>query len=348
MKKRLFGRASRPRRRGGRPRERRCRGLDPELRLRRARLARRRPATAACRWCSAFPRLEDYVHHSRSHGAIVGRVANRTAGRASRSTARPSSSRRTRGAHHLHGGAIGLGSRIWDMEADSARRDGAPASTASPDGEEGYPGDGRFRRDLPARGAAADLRDGRPARPADADQPRQPQLLQPRRRRDGAGPRALGRRPRLHPARRRADPDRRDPPVEGTRLDFSAEREIGDAGIDHNLVLTPGRDRKRAGGAGECPRTGRQLELWTDEPGLQVFDAAEMTIEGRATTARATGPCRPLPRGAALPGQHAPPGLAEHHPHAGEPVFPAAGGGDRAWIGAGILPRHRSLRDIGC
>ena len=27
-----------------------------------------------------FPRLEDYVRHSRSHGAIVGRVANRTAG----------------------------------------------------------------------------------------------------------------------------------------------------------------------------------------------------------------------------------------------------------------------------
>ena len=27
-----------------------------------------------------FPRLEDYLHHSRSHGAIVGRVANRTAG----------------------------------------------------------------------------------------------------------------------------------------------------------------------------------------------------------------------------------------------------------------------------
>ena len=27
-----------------------------------------------------FPRLEDYLRHSRSHGAIVGRVANRTAG----------------------------------------------------------------------------------------------------------------------------------------------------------------------------------------------------------------------------------------------------------------------------
>ena len=26
-----------------------------------------------------FPRLEDYLRHSRSHGAIVGRVANRTA-----------------------------------------------------------------------------------------------------------------------------------------------------------------------------------------------------------------------------------------------------------------------------
>ena len=54
------------------------RGLDPELGCDRARLADRRPRPAACRWCSAFRRLEDYEQHARSHGALVGRVANRT------------------------------------------------------------------------------------------------------------------------------------------------------------------------------------------------------------------------------------------------------------------------------
>ena len=74
----------------------------------------------------------------------------------------------------------------------------------------------RLRRHLPPRGAAARLRDARRPRPADADQPRQPQLLQPRRRRHGAGPPALGRRRGLHPDRRCTDPERRDPPGRGT------------------------------------------------------------------------------------------------------------------------------------
>ena len=129
-----------------------------------------------------FPRLEDYLHHSRSHGAIVGRVANRTGGRRLHPRRRDlRADRRTTAPNHLHGGATGLGRRIWDMETDSA------ANTLylfyrSPDGEEGYPGDGRLQRRLPPRGAAAHLRDGGRARPADPDQPRQPQLLQPRRR----------------------------------------------------------------------------------------------------------------------------------------------------------------------
>ena len=34
--------------------------------------------------------------------------------------------------------------------------------------------------------------------------------------------------------------------VEGTPLDFREPREIGDADIDHNLVLDPGRRRAQA------------------------------------------------------------------------------------------------------
>ena len=87
-----------------------------------------------------FPRFEDYLQHSRSHGAIVGRDRQPHRGfRASPSTAETYALTANEGPNHLHGGAIGLGKRIWEMEADSA------AGTvhlfyASPDGEEGYPG----------------------------------------------------------------------------------------------------------------------------------------------------------------------------------------------------------------
>ena len=69
-----------------------------------------------------FPRLEDYLQHSRSHGAIVGRVANRTAGlRASRSTGETYAADAERGAAppaRRRGRARQRGSGT--METDSA------------------------------------------------------------------------------------------------------------------------------------------------------------------------------------------------------------------------------------
>jgi aldose 1-epimerase len=73
-------------------------------------------------------------------------------------------------------------------------------------------------------------------------------------------------------------PDGEIRPLADTAFDFSTEREIGDTRLDMNVVLTPGRDRKRPAARAWCPRTEMQLELWTDEPGLQLFDASEMTI----------------------------------------------------------------------
>ena len=67
-------------------------------------------------------------------------------------------------------------------------------------------------------------------------------------------------------------------PVEGTPLDFREPREIGDTELDANLVLDAGRDAGAPAAQVECPRTGAVLELWTAEPGLQVFDAFAMTI----------------------------------------------------------------------
>ena len=89
----------------------------------------------------------------------------------------------------------------------------------------------------------------------------------------------------------------------------------------------------------ECPRTGVRLELWTAEPGLQVFDAprdGDRVARARRAVVRAVR--RALPRGAASSGQRAPSGLAEHHPDAGGTLLPAAGGGDRA-----IAPRSQGL-----
>ena len=237
-----------------------------------------------------FPRLEDYLHHSRSHGAIVGRIANRTAGASFTLDGQTYALTANEGANHLHGGATGLGNRIWEMETDTA------ANTLylfyhSPDGEEGYPGAVDFAVTFRLEGPRLICEmAGTPDRP-DPDQPRQPQLLQPRRLRHGEGPPALGRRPRLHPDRRRADPDRRDPPPRGHRLRLLHRARDRRHRPRPQPRPRPRRDRKRPAARARCPRTGRQLELWTDEPGLQLFDAsAHDDRRPPATTARATAP----------------------------------------------------------
>ena len=45
-------------------------------------------------------------------------------------------------------------------------------------------------------------------------------------------------------------------PVEGTPLDFSVEREIGDTRLDNNLLLRPGPRPQDAVGAGALPADG--------------------------------------------------------------------------------------------
>ena len=97
-------------------------------------------------------------------------------------------------------------------------------------------------------------------------------------------------------------------PVEGTAFDFTSEREIGDTILDQNVVMREARDRKKPGARVRCPRTSRRLELWTDEPGLQLFDAPEMVIAVPGHDGRHYGRFA----GLCLEAQHFPDSV--HHP----------------------------------
>jgi aldose 1-epimerase len=224
-----------------------------------------------------FPRLEDYLHHSRSHGAIVGRVANRTAGAAFALDGETFHLTANEPPNHLHGGATGLGRRIWDMETDTAANT-LYLSYHSPDGEEGYPGAVDFAVTFRLEGPRLICEmAGAPDRPT-------PINLANHNYYNLGGSGAI-KDHSLWIAAREYTPPGPDLiptgeilPLEGAGFDFSTEREIGDARLDCNLVLDPARDRKRPAARGRCPRTGRQLELWTDEPGLQLFSASAMTI----------------------------------------------------------------------
>ena len=141
-----------------------------------------------------FDRLDGYLGTHPSFGAIVGRYANRIA-KGSLHARRPDafSWRPTTARTHLHGGAEGLRQESVDAPSCSTASGnvGVIYTGASPDGDEGYPGQ-RSTSSVtytltPEQRAHRRLR--RQHRQGDADQPDAAQLLQPRRRRPRRHPR---------------------------------------------------------------------------------------------------------------------------------------------------------------
>lgn len=229
-----------------------------------------------------FPRIEDYVRHSRSQGIIAGRVANRTANARFSLDGRTYELTPNKPPHHLHGGTLGLGRRLWDMETKSAAN-AVHLRYQSPNGEEGYPGAVAFEVTFRLEGATllCEMR-GLPDRPTPIN------LAQHSYYNLGGDPDILDHvlwidAPEFTPVAPDLIPDGDNRSVEGTRYDFTTPRAIGaydenERGIDNNLVLNPGRDTSDPAATVFSSRHGIRLKLWTEEPGIQVFNAPEMNI----------------------------------------------------------------------
>ena len=259
-----------------------------------------------------FARLEDHVLHARAHGAICGRVANRVAGGRFTLGGKTWQLTRNEGVHHLHGGALGLQQRVWAMEADDAAN-AVRLDYASPDGEEGYPGAVAFSVTYRLEGPRLVCEmSGRPDRPTPVS------LAQHSYYNLGGGGEVRDHRlwldaPDYTPAGADMIPTGEIRGVEGTRYDFTEPRSLAEndpeaMGYDLNFVLAEGRDRARPAARLTCARTGLQLEMWTAEPGVQLYDSAGVTIAVPGHDGIRYGPFA----GLCLEAQHFPDSL--HHP----------------------------------
>lgn len=259
-----------------------------------------------------FPRFEDYPLHARSHGIVAGRVANRTAQARFSLDGRDYRLTRNWGPHHLHGGIVGLGRRVWEMESDSAAN-AVRLRYASPDGEEGYPGAVDFTVSYRLEGPRLICEmAGLPDRPTPIN------LAQHAYYNLAGGGEVRDHllwidAPEHTPLGPELIPEGVIRPVAGTPLDFTEARRIADAdpdraGFDNNLVLRRDRDRAEPSVRLSCPRSGLALRLWTEEPGLQIFNAPKMTIAVPGHDRQSYGPFS----GLCLEAQHFPDSL--HHP----------------------------------
>ena len=216
-------------------------------------------------------------------GVIVGRVANRIANASFTLEGETYPLAANEGRHHLHGGVRGFQHSNW--AAETAEGPAGPSVTlthVSPDGDEGYPGrlDVAARYTLSPRGLDLAFR-ATTTRPT-------PVNLTNHAYWNLAGEGTVLEHelwldaPAHTPVDADLIPTGAVESVEDTPLDFRRPERIGAriaaleeaaGGYDHNLVLDPNRMPAAACGRLVDPASGRRLELFTREPGVQLYTA---------------------------------------------------------------------------
>lgn len=225
-----------------------------------------------------FDSFENYPKYSRSFGIIAGRVANRTGAGKFSLNGQDFQLPINNGPNHLHGGVIGLGRRVWDTETTESS---VILTYHSPDGEEGYPANVNFRVEYSLSGSTLTCEIS-----ATTDAPTPINIAQHSYYNlNGFGDvrdheiQVLA--SNYTPTDETQIPTGTIDSVVGTRYDFTQPTRfsVNDPdrfGVDMNLVLDT-HDRKNPS-AIVSVASGLTMRLWTNEPGLQIFNARDLQV----------------------------------------------------------------------
>jgi aldose 1-epimerase len=228
-----------------------------------------------------FDNLAPYLGPHPYFGATIGRYGNRIAGGRFELDGETFQLDVNDGANHLHGGARGFHTVLWQATPD---QEGLTLTYRSADGEQGYPGN----LDVTLRYELTDDNELLMRCSAVTDRATPVNLTQHSYFNLAGGGDILG-----HELTIRADsftpidatliPTGALAPVAGTPFDFRSPRPIGEriaqpdkqlrhgAGYDHNFVLDKLPGRMALAARAREPASGRILELYTEEPGLQFY-----------------------------------------------------------------------------
>jgi aldose 1-epimerase len=230
-----------------------------------------------------FDNLSGYTGEHPFFGATVGRYGNRIAKGKFTLDGKEYSLFLNNGPNSLHGGKVGFNRKVWKAEPLKAAHGAAVKFTyVSVDGEEGYPG----TLTVHVTYELADDNALKISYRASTDKPTVVNLTNHTYfNLSGAGSGDI-----LNEVLQ-LDADRYTPvddtliptgelkSVAGTPFDFRKPTPIGArnsqipgiAGYDHNFVLNGAVGKVRKIGEVSDPASGRQMEIWTSEPGVQLY-----------------------------------------------------------------------------
>lgn len=238
-----------------------------------------------------FGSLSEYEKNTPFFGCIVGRFGNRIARGQFSLDGQPYTLALNEGQNHLHGGMRGFDKYIWQVERafSEAGAAGVVLHRVSPDGEENYPG----ALDTTVTYTVTDKNEIRIDYRAATDRPTVVNLTNHTYwNLAGEGEGSIY----DHLIQLNADhytpddasmiPTGEIAPVSGTPLDFRSPKHIYDGlrsnheqialahGFDHNWVLnrpSPDDGSLVLAAVVSEERSGRRLEVWTSEPGIQFY-----------------------------------------------------------------------------
>ena len=234
---------------------------------------------------AGFDELSGYFGGHPHYGGTIGRYANRIAGGKFTLDGREYPLEINNGPNHLHGGSGCFDRRVWDFEVlDTADEAGVRFTRVSSDGEEGYPGA------LSVSATYAVRPDGvlRMEFRAETDQPTVLNLCNHnywnlRGDADSVAEHLLT----LHcdrylPVDATLIPTGELAEVADTPLDFRQQKPIGrdwdqlggaKPGYDHCFVVRGEIGALRPAAEAIDPASGRAMEVWTTQPGVQLYTA---------------------------------------------------------------------------
>ena len=249
-----------------------------------------------------FDNLQGYLSPEPYLGAVVGRYGNRIAKGTFKLDGKEYSLPINNGANSLHGGVKGFDKVVWTAEA---KGDNAVVlSYLSKDGEEGYPGN----LSVKVTYTLTDTNDLQIDYFATTDKDTVVNLtnhsyfnLAGQGKGDILGHDMQLNSDKFTPVDAGLIPTGELKPVEGTPFDFRKPTAIGSrindadeqlklgGGYDHNFVLNRGAEPLALAAHVSEATSGRVLEVWTAEPGVQFYTGnfLDGTVKGKGGVAYA-------------------------------------------------------------